>query len=66
MLFSNAISDFKSDESGAVTTDWVVLTGVAFLLAAAVVVGVRSQAVGLGDQVNTTLESASLPAIGGL
>ncbi|NBB97693.1 MAG: hypothetical protein GVY34_05900 [Alphaproteobacteria bacterium] len=65
-LHRDCLEPFLKEESGAVTTDWVVLTGAAFLLAAAVVVGVRSQAVGVGDEVDATLESANLPVIGGL
>lgn len=59
-------SSFMADETGAVTTDWVVLTGVAFLLAAAIVVSVRSGAVTVGSQVDASLDAATLPPIGGL
>ncbi len=60
------IHHFIADEHGAVTSDWLVLTGVAFLLAAAIVVGVRDSAVTVGDQLDSSLDQATLEDVGDL
>ncbi len=47
----NFIKNFKNDESGAVTVDWVVLTAAIVLLGAAVGGSVSTGATGLASDV---------------
>lgn len=44
---------FLSDESGAVSADWVVLTAAMVLFAAAITATVKTSAVSAGDQIGT-------------
>ena len=52
------IKSFLSDESGAITVDWVVLTAAVVLLGAAVVVGIATNTLNLAGKVGTELESS--------
>lgn len=45
----NAFKTFKSDETGAVTVDWVVITAAIVLLATLVAVTVRDSTVDTAD-----------------
>ena len=51
------IKTFLSDETGAITVDWVVLTASIVLLGAAVVVGIATNTLNLAGMVGTELES---------
>lgn len=53
---------FSEDESGAVTVDWVVLTGVVIGLAFVTIIPVFSATEGASDIVNTTLLNATQSA----
>ena len=55
---------FASDESGAVTVDWVVLTAAAVGLSLAAVASVRVGASDLGQGVQTTLANAQVAPLG--
>lgn len=54
------------DDSGAVTTDWVILTAALVALALPVIVMVRNGAEATGSQVSDSLETATLDPIGAL
>lgn len=54
---------FITDESGAVTTDWVVLTAVIVGLSIATAVAVRMGAVNLGDEMSTGFSEVSLSTL---
>jgi len=60
----NFIKNFRNDEDGAVTVDWVVLTAAIVLLGAAVGASVKTGAEKLADGVQTNLETQAL-AVGG-
>ena len=51
------IKTFLSDETGAITVDWVVLTASIVLLGAAVVVGIATNTLNLAGKVGTELDS---------
>jgi len=51
----NMIKNFKNDESGAVTVDWVVLTAAIVLLGAVVGASVKSGATDLASKIETDL-----------
>jgi Flp pilus assembly pilin Flp len=59
------IKNFRADEDGAVTVDWVVLTAAIVGLGIAVVVAVRSGTVGMGNNISNELSSTTVPDIGG-
>ena len=61
-----SFSNFLHDESGAVTVDWVVLTAAIVGLGLAVVTSVRTGVVGLGGEIETQLEAASVVNLGTL
>lgn len=52
---TNAIAKFHQDEDGAVTVDWVLITGIALGLAFATVVAVRNGATGLAAEISSTV-----------
>lgn len=52
------IENFRNDESGAVTVDWVVLTAAIVGLGIAVVASVRSGTETMADNIETQLETA--------
>ncbi|WP_170529261.1 Flp family type IVb pilin [Ruegeria arenilitoris] len=54
------IKNFRKDEDGAVTVDWVVLTAAVVGLAAVAYNGISGGAQGLADNVNTSLSSATV------
>lgn len=56
--------DFQRDESGAVTTDWVILTAAGLLLAASVVISVRIGAVSVGTNLNAAMETNEVADVG--
>jgi len=64
-LFAN-IKTFAADESGAVTVDWVVLTAAIVGLGIAVVASVRTGTTNVGNQIKTSLNSATIPNLGNL
>jgi Flp pilus assembly pilin Flp len=51
---------FKNDESGAVTVDWVVLTAAIVGLGIAVVATVRGGVNDMGTTIDTSLSSATV------
>jgi len=57
MKFFSLLNQFKNDESGAVTVDWVVLTAAIVGLGLAVMVAVRPAAVGLGSRIGSTIDT---------
>ena len=54
------IKNFRKDEDGAVTVDWVVLTAAVIGLAAVAYQQISAGATGLATDVNTALNGASL------
>ena len=60
------IHDFLADDSGAVTTDFVVLTAAICTLGAAIVLTVITGAQVTSDATRDSLSSAELPEIGPL
>lgn len=55
MNFMAKIKNFVTDESGAVTVDWVVLTAAIVGLGIAVVASVRTGVTTLGTNISTSL-----------
>jgi Flp pilus assembly pilin Flp len=51
----NFIKNFRNDEDGAVTVDWVVLTAAIVLLGAAIAATVRTGAADLAGDIQTSL-----------
>jgi Flp pilus assembly pilin Flp len=51
----NFIKNFRNDEDGAVTVDWVVLTAAIVMLGAAVAATVRTGAEDLAGEIGTEL-----------
>ncbi len=60
MKLLNILKNFKSDESGAVTVDWVVLTAAIVGLGLAVMTSVGSGVTGLGADISSDLGGRSL------
>ena len=60
MKLQNRFKTFKSDESGAVTVDWVVLTAAIVGLGMVVMVTVGGGVTGLGDAITAGLKSANI------
>ena len=56
----NFIKNFKNDESGAVTVDWVVLTAAIVLLGAAIGSSVSTGATALGDAMGADMSATAL------
>ena len=54
------IKNFRKDEDGAVTVDWVVLTAAVVGLAAVAYQQIETGAVGLSTDVNTALSGATI------
>ncbi|WP_170362941.1 Flp family type IVb pilin [Ruegeria arenilitoris] len=54
------IKNFRKDEDGAVTVDWVVLTAAVVGLAAVAYQQIEGGAVGLATDVNTALSGATI------
>ena len=53
----NFIKNFRNDESGAVTVDWVVLTAAVVLLGALVLTTVRGGATTVATDIDTALKA---------
>ena len=66
MTLTSRIKTFASDDSGAVTVDWVVLTAAIVGLGLAVVTSVRSGVSSLGTNISNSLSSASVATLGTL
>ena len=60
MKFLNLIKNFRKDDSGAVTVDWVVLTAAMVGLGIAVVSTVGGGVGSMGTTINTALSSAAI------
>ncbi len=54
------IKNFRKDEDGAVTVDWVVLTAAVVALAAVAYQGISGGAEGLANNVDTALSGATV------
>ena len=54
------IENFRNDESGAVTVDWVVLTAAIVGLGLAVVASVRTGANSVANEIQSSLSAAEL------
>ena len=54
------IKNFRKDEDGAVTVDWVVLTAAVIGLAAVAYQQISAGATGLATDVNTALNAATI------
>ena len=57
------IKNFRADEDGAVTVDWVVLTAAIVGLGIAVLLAVRGGTVDMATDIGSTLSGADLPSI---
>ena len=66
MKLFNMIENFRNDESGAVTVDWVVLTAAIVGLGIVVVASVRTGTTSVAEQIETSLESATIADLGSL
>ena len=53
----NFIKNFRKDEDGAVTVDWVVLTAAVVALAGAAYTSIQTGATGLTSNISTELTS---------
>ena len=53
------IKNFRKDENGAVTVDWVVLTAAVVALAAAAYSAISDGSLALTDETSTFIESQS-------
>jgi len=58
------IQNFKNDEAGAVTVDWVVLTAAIVGLGLAVIASVRTGAGALATDISSSLTGASVATLG--
>ena len=56
----NFIKNFRNDEDGAVTVDWVVLTAAIVGLGLAVMLSVRNGATDLAADIRTNLENTTV------
>jgi len=56
MQFFKLFKNFKDDEAGAVTVDWVVLTAAIVGLGLAVVATVRTSVDGLGEKIADSID----------
>jgi Flp pilus assembly pilin Flp len=57
------IKNFRAEEDGAVTVDWVVLTAAIVGLGIAVILAVRTGTVNMAGDIGTTLSNANVPSI---
>ena len=57
------IKNFRADEDGAVTVDWVVLTAAIVGLGIAVILAVRGGTEDLAQDIGSTLSGADIPDI---
>jgi Flp pilus assembly pilin Flp len=56
----NFIKNFRNDEDGAVTVDWVVLTAAIVGLGIAVLTSVGGGTTALGDKISSSLSAATI------
>lgn len=56
----NFIKNFRKDEDGAVTVDWVVLTAAVVALAAAAYTSIETGVTSLGDTAEAALAAATV------
>lgn len=56
----NFIKNFRSDEDGAVTVDWVVLTAAIVGLGIAVLTSVSGGTTGLADKISSNLAAQTV------
>ncbi|MBV1927760.1 MAG: hypothetical protein KUG62_11420 [Rhodobacteraceae bacterium] len=61
----NFIKNFRKDEDGAVTVDWVVLTAAVVALAAAAYTSIETGVTSLGDSAEAALDAATVATPGG-
>jgi len=66
MKLFNMIENFRNDESGAVTVDWVVLTAAIVGLGIVVVASVRTGTTSVAEQIESSLTSATIAELGSL
>lgn len=66
MTLFTMINNFRNDESGAVTVDWVVLTAAIVGLGLAVITSVQRGAGTLASNIQTSLSSATVTPLGTL
>jgi Flp pilus assembly pilin Flp len=59
MKFLNVIKSFAKDEDGAVTVDWVVLTGAIVVLGLLVMSTIRPGITGAATTINTSVTNAA-------
>jgi Flp pilus assembly pilin Flp len=57
------IKNFRAEEDGAVTVDWVVLTAAIVGLGIAVILAVRTGTTDMAGDIGTTLSNATVPSI---
>ncbi len=60
MRLSNLIKSFRSDEDGAVTVDWVVLTAAIVGLGIAVLAAVSGGVEDLSEDISSQLEAQTI------
>lgn len=63
MKLTNLFKNFKSDESGAVTVDWVVLTAALVVVGGIVVTTVSDGMQNLAGDIDTALSGATVGTI---
>lgn len=57
------IKNFRADEDGAVTVDWVVLTAAIVGLGIAVILAVRSGTLDMASEISTNLAAGDVPDV---
>ena len=65
MKLFNLINQFKADEDGAVTVDWVVLTAAIVGLGIAVLTSVSGGTTGLASKISSKLNTMTIMNHGG-
>ena len=60
MKLINLVKNFKRDEDGAVTVDWVVLTAAIVGLGIAVLTSVSGGTTGLADKISSNLAAQTI------
>lgn len=65
MKLFNMINNFRNDESGAVTIDWVVLTAAIVGLGIAVLASVGTSIEDLAGEIETKLDTVTVSVNGG-
>lgn len=66
MTLFTMINNFRNDESGAVTVDWVVLTAAIVGLGLAVITSVQRGAGSLASAIEDSLDAATVTSLGQL